>query len=369
VNEVRSSTRPTRRAFAVGFGALLLFGVGTNVQAGWILVVAALLLGILVAGLVLPLRALRGIEVTRTVPRTAFEGDTVPVTLGVVNTTKQARSLFRIRDEFLGKAHAVVDTVAPRSTRSYEAARTGARRGVHASGLCVVESAAPFGVLRVTRRMRIASPVVVYPRVYDAQRWRLRGPAGWPSSSSLGDVSSVREYKPGDPLRHIHWRSSAKKGQLVVRDFERETNVSTVVYAEVPDRIDEADAVATIACSIALSALREGDVTVGGSQARSADPILEWGARLAPVHTLNATTIDDSADSVVYVGTAALMPVDRLSAIASSTAVSVVVVDDGAVAGTGADAVATRLRSAGATVAVVKPAGVRTWFEDGCIAS
>src|SRR5260370_18530755 len=40
-----------------------------------------------------------------------------------------------------------------------------------------------------------------------------------PRSASAPEMFGVREYRPGDPLRRIHWRSSARHGELIVREF------------------------------------------------------------------------------------------------------------------------------------------------------
>ena len=61
------NVRPTKRALALAGGVVALFLVGTNVQAGWVLVIAALLAGVLAVGAILPLRGLSGIVVGRRV--------------------------------------------------------------------------------------------------------------------------------------------------------------------------------------------------------------------------------------------------------------------------------------------------------------
>jgi uncharacterized protein (DUF58 family) len=373
---VRSTSfRPTRRAVAFAGGALLLFGVGTNVQAGWVLVVAALLIGILVAGVVLPLRGLRGISVARRTPRTATAGEPLPVTLDVSNTSRHARALFRVSDEFCGSAYAVVGAVGPGQTRSYEANRDGARRGIHETGPCRLETGAPFGMISVRRDVLVASPTVVYPKVYDARAWRLRGPSGWPAPASVGDVSSVRDYRPGDPLRHIHWRSVARRGQLVVREFDREVQASVVVLSDVPTDPDTADAVASVASSIAIAALRDGDVSVGGRRVRAADAVLDWGARLRPDFEPSGALLEgtERADAIVYVGTPALAPVERLRSTALATSVTVVLIGGGgadAAADAAADAtIAGALRASGATVDMIRCDEVEPWLTSASIAS
>jgi uncharacterized protein (DUF58 family) len=365
----RSRIVPTKRAVALFGGALLLFAVGTNVQAGWVLAVAALLIGILIAGVLMPLRGLTGVTVTRAVPRTAVAGDRVPVTLGVENRSSGTRSLFRVTDDFCGRAFAIVGSLAPRQSRTYQADREGARRGVHRSGVCELQTGAPFGVLRVNKRVELESPIVVYPKTYDASAWRLRGPSAFPAPSSVGDVSSVRDYRPGDPLRHIHWRSVARRGRLVVREFDRETQATTAIVADVPSDPDVADAVASVACSIANAALRDGEVTLGGSRTRSSDAVLEWGARLAADGERSSAQLDgaDRAEAVIYTGTASLAPVDRLRGVASSTSLNAVLITEAD--GDGADAVAAQLRGSGGQVAVLRPDEVEAWISGGCALS
>ena len=189
--------RPSKRLFALGGGALLLFAVGTNVQAGWVLVIAALLLGIIAAGIVLPLAALRGVVVSRGVPARATAGDPLEVSLVVRNASRGLRGMFRVTDDFCGRGWAYVGAVAPGATRGFAGTRTGARRGVHAAGTCVVSTGAPFGVLTVRRSLHVASPIVVYPHTYRVADRVLTGYADRPVAAAAGDVSSVRDYRPG----------------------------------------------------------------------------------------------------------------------------------------------------------------------------
>ena len=62
-------------------GAGVLFLIGTNVQAGWLFVLAALLLGALVAGLALAARAIAGLEVDVRAPAETRQGEDTPVDL------------------------------------------------------------------------------------------------------------------------------------------------------------------------------------------------------------------------------------------------------------------------------------------------
>lgn len=369
----RTRYRLTRRAVAIGGGALVIFGVGTNVQAGWVLVVAALMLGILVAGLLYPFRALDGIQVARHLPATATAtaGQQLPVTIAMTNASRRMRMLVRATDDFCGKGWAVCGLLFPQQTRTFVSRRTDVRRGVYADGSCVIDSGAPFGVVQARRTMSVHSPLVVYPKTYDVDPKRMTGPGGWAEPAAVGDVSSVRDYRPGDPLRHIHWRSVARRGRLVVREFDHERHADIAIVASVPSDPDVADAIASIACSLALAAKsggREVSLVSAPDSARNvsirtSDAILDWGARLCTSDVALGSLISCASDVPAVVCVCDGSGLDALAQLASQTKLFVVVVVGSGSVETGG------LEAVGAEVAHVDPGEVEPWFKAGCPAS
>lgn len=100
-------------------------------------------------------------------------------------------------------------------------------RGVHRVTAAFASSTYPFGLIR--RSVPIAAPkeVVVYPRaagMTDAGRtaedW-MRDVMGT-NSQKGGDLqpTSLRDRRDGDSLRSVHWRASARRGKLVVQEWE-----------------------------------------------------------------------------------------------------------------------------------------------------
>jgi uncharacterized protein (DUF58 family) len=75
-----------------------------------------------------------------------------------------------------------------------------------------------------------SQPLLVYPRFYAMERFdiplgRRYQPGGIPLSSSTGDAIEfvgTREYREGDPVRNIHWRSWARRGEPVVKEYQEE---------------------------------------------------------------------------------------------------------------------------------------------------
>ncbi len=337
---------------------MILFAVGTSVQAGWVLAIAALLGGVVISGAFLGARGLAGVDVARTVPRTASAGQPLPVTLHVSNHGVGPRGLVLVSDDFCGKGAALARLVRPGQHKQYRGLRDHCRRGVYDSGRATLETGFPFGVVRARRRVELRSPLIVYPITYDVGTRPASGGSIWRVPATFGDVSSVRDYHSGDPLRHIHWRSVARRGQLVVREFDTEQRAETTYVASVPDDADIADAIASIATSLALGSLRDssevGLATPDGLvRDRSPDGVLEWGARLKTTTTTLANITDLPATSIVCVCPVNAPGLDAfVSRFFERIAFVVMVGNQG-----GRTAV---------PVASVKPKEVEAWFAAGC---
>jgi uncharacterized protein (DUF58 family) len=97
----------------------------------------------------------------------------------------------------------------------------------------------PFGLERVSVALHAPGAVVVYPRLValdglfsesgrhaqDGRRLLLRRPSGF-------DLHSVREYEQGESLRKVHWRSTARRGQLMVKELEDAPRDEVVVLLD-----------------------------------------------------------------------------------------------------------------------------------------
>ena len=137
------------------------------------------------------------------------------------------------------------------------------RRGpVGATGWTIATSD-PLGLFRAERQCPDTEVAVVLPR-FASLRGRhepreLEASAVAPRAGSGNELFGVREYRPGDSLRRIHWRSSARHGQLVVREYEPPGLQSvTIVVDPAPPSADVADQIARIAASEAWDCIREG---------------------------------------------------------------------------------------------------------------
>ena len=258
--------RLRKRAAGLTLGAGVLFLLGTNVQAGWLYVMCALLLGTLVAGAILPGRMLRGIDVARHAPEEIVQGDEVPVELVVSSRARGVRLGLRIDDSHVAPTSVYVTSVLPGERVELVTARLAAKRGVHQGSPVVVRSTAPFGVAERRRKLTVAGSTTVLPaviplghlpfvsRASDAARASRQTSRRGGGPEYLG----VREYRPGDSPRHVHWPSTARTGSIMVRELEEERSRRLAVLVDTLTDVGDVgtplDACCTVAASIARCA-------------------------------------------------------------------------------------------------------------------
>jgi uncharacterized protein (DUF58 family) len=118
-------------------------------------------------------------------------------------------------------------SLGPVGHKVWELRSVCTRRGRFTLGPVWVTSGDPFGIFRVTRKLTDGTTVVVYPRTVRLPRFG-RVPGELPGGSVQGvrvqfstpNVSSVRDYHPGDAVNRIHWPTTARTGRMMVREFE-----------------------------------------------------------------------------------------------------------------------------------------------------
>ena len=188
-------------------------------------VFAAMLSGVLLSGL-LSGQPLMGLHAERTVPRTARAGEAVRVSYSIANRSR-AWPLFALFVRELDGppgARAFVQHVGPRGAVVTEGVRAAERRGPMRFGPFRVETVFPFGLFLKSIRFDGHAECLVLPRTVRLRPGVLAGIVGGVASGpatagragSGGDFLGIREYRPGDSLRHVAWRRSAKGGGLAV---------------------------------------------------------------------------------------------------------------------------------------------------------
>ena len=240
----------------IGFiiGGVVVYILGSQTQVGWLYLFDAMIWSVVALSFLLtrwslgPLRIERQALVSRSPdprldPATPTEGGTVEIRLKVRNRGRLARHFIKVveycpLDEPSGGPRVfLLPSVKSRSELAFSYTAVCYRRGRYASAEAVLEAADPLGLFVRRRRYDIPLSVTVYPAYYDMEAmpaarevWSDQGQTV--RSNAASDFYGSREYRYGDPLRHIHWRNTARLGEFVVRQFEETMQGSLAVAFE-----------------------------------------------------------------------------------------------------------------------------------------
>jgi uncharacterized protein (DUF58 family) len=118
-------------------------------------------------------------------------------------------------------------SLGPVGRKVWELRSVCTRRGRFSLGPVWVSSGDPFGIFRTSRKLAEGVNIVVYPKAVPLPGFG-RVPGELPGGALQGvrvqfstpNVSSVREYRPGDAFNRIHWPTTARTNRLMVREFE-----------------------------------------------------------------------------------------------------------------------------------------------------
>jgi uncharacterized protein (DUF58 family) len=162
-------------------------------------------------------------------------------------------------------------TLAGRSERSWLIRVPLARRGHFRIEPLHIRTGDPFGFFEASATVGQGVSVVVYPRLEPLPRWRL--PAAAIEGSQVSPVrtlqttplaTTVRPYAPGDSMNRIHWKSTARHGEIQVKEFDLEQTADAGIGLDLQRGIqtgkgDESTVEAAVraAASVADKALQE----------------------------------------------------------------------------------------------------------------
>jgi uncharacterized protein (DUF58 family) len=250
--------------------AVVLGGVGWWKSITIVLLLAYLMFGLLLLNGVLARAQVRRVRVAREPAAPVYAGEDAAVRVTATNTGSRAATV-SVEDRAGGEPVGwLVNRLAPGASATCRARRTFRSRGRHADAP-VVSSAFPFGLLQYDQGTGAGAELVVLPAagVADAdglRRWLLRFAGGDGRARKVlrrvtadqADVRGVRPYRPGDPIRTIHWRSSARRRALMVREYDAAPAPDLVLVVEpwllpapMPAERDALEAALSLAVTVA----------------------------------------------------------------------------------------------------------------------
>jgi uncharacterized protein (DUF58 family) len=258
--------------------SLAMVLIGVNAQSGWLFWLAGLLLAALGVSWIVSLFQVRNLSLVRLNQGEIGEEESLLMTLEIRNHGRVSRNLLEVIDEDPcngstrrkprlkakrktlrehlidpspprkgstaadgGRAAFLLSSIEAGGEASVTYQRRGLRRGVYKDWPGFFYSEGIIGLARHTSRARVGSRLVVLPHYAELGSFPLvdsflhprRTPLEYSSKKGAGiDYYGVREFRSGDPLRHVHWKTTARRGELVVKEFERETGTPLVVLVD-----------------------------------------------------------------------------------------------------------------------------------------
>jgi uncharacterized protein (DUF58 family) len=254
---------PTRRVWILLLIAAILYLLANQTQVGWIYVISAAIFGLVGVTGLYGWGNLRGVAAERSFARPAasaveaalaaglndltgptfHEDDEIEVSLSFSNRARRPAFLLSGVEScpFAPPADQAQPFFIPAVFKNQPLKlryRTQAeRRGLFLFPAVSLGSAGPVGLFRGNRSLIIPGDLLIYPAYQPLKRLRIleRHEAGrWPTTQvgSGEQIIGSRDYRPGDSLRQVHWRSTARRGALVVKEFSNDDRLSLTVVLD-----------------------------------------------------------------------------------------------------------------------------------------
>ncbi len=217
---------------------LVVIGLGVaaiNTGNNLLYLLVSLLLSLIVVSGVLSEQSMRGVHLEAEIPEEIYAG--APALFGaLVQNGKRWLTSYSVTLELLARGGPARFIYVPRLEAGAERFVTWEvtlpARGRHRLAGIRLTTRFPFGLFVKAGRVMLEADVLVFPAVQPISAEALQRLVGSGTASARRrgrghDLYNLRAYRPGDDPRHIHWRSSAKMEQLVVREMEAETTEDT----------------------------------------------------------------------------------------------------------------------------------------------
>jgi uncharacterized protein (DUF58 family) len=267
----------------------LVFGGAVIKEVNLLLILAGMLLGPFLLNWRAVKANLRGLKVDRNLPLRISAGDVLSVDLNLTNTRKKLGSWAVVVEEQIQREaangrnnHRRQPPLRPSVLFPYAPAgqsRKGVyrgrlvERGRYHLGPLRASTRFPFGLFSRTITLGESETLIVLPRLGRlTQGWAARRREALVGTDrrrqqpgNEGDFYGVREWRSGDGQRLIHWRSSARAGKLVVRQFERPRSRDVAIVLDLwqpephsPEHVENVELAVSFAATVLADLCRKG---------------------------------------------------------------------------------------------------------------
>lgn len=257
--------------------AFLLFVAGQGTGINLFFHLSYILLGILVVAYIWAWLNLRGLSVQReTFTHRTQVGEQARERVTVQNRWPLAKLWVEVLDHSDLPNHGAgfVANLPARERRRWVVRTQCTIRGKFRLGPVTLASGDPFGLFRIEQALPGSDEILVYPRTIPLPGFNLPS-AELPGGQDLKtrthhvtpNVAPIREYQPGDSFNRIHWRSTARTGKLMVKEFELDPTAEIYIVLDMLER--------------AQQYLRQSGDARGGRDERIAESTEEYAVQAA----------------------------------------------------------------------------------------
>lgn len=263
----RRTIWPTRDGWWSLFAAVGLGVAAVNTGNNLLYLLSAMLLALVVVSGILSEAVIRRLRLAPALPDEihARQPALLGITLRNIKRWTPSYSItVEVHDAGGARRFIYVPRVAPGESRLVTWEATLPRRGRQRLGGVRVTTRFPFGIFLKASQLALQEEVLVYPALDPVPSARLGELSGSGATHTRRrgrgvDLHNLRDYRPGDDPRLIHWKSTAKAGALTVRELEAETTLDTrIALVGAPRAGERLEAGITEAASLAAHLLRAG---------------------------------------------------------------------------------------------------------------
>jgi uncharacterized protein (DUF58 family) len=271
---LREWLRPPRRLQFTRAGGLLTLSIVAlgfatlNTGNNLLYLVLGGLLGLIMLSGWLSEQVLRGLHIRRRLPHSAVAGDPIRISYEVTNLKRHFPTLAIELIEKRFPVPAFLSAAWPGKMGVARGEFRATRRGILRFGKLTVRTSFPFGLFVKERDLTVPATLIVWPRsdrpvrepVRAGERVRRIGTTTTGVAVGRGEYRSLRGYQPGDDPRDVHWRSTARTGVPVVREYERDATDTLWICLDLrAENSDAAEAAVEIAAALAARAAQENE--------------------------------------------------------------------------------------------------------------
>ena len=236
-------------------GLLFLFMAAAATAVAWVnsglitAFTAALLCAVVLSGFLMAQLSFSGLRPERSFVRDGSCGEPLYINIAVRNRLPLFRQSCVLLENYpfcLSEQSAfVIPPLAPRETFSATCHVKAERRGVFLLEKVYLSSGDPLGLFRKKKRFLLPAQVEIHPRIMPLESLAVANKSGGLTDAEGrnqgragggAEFFGVRPYRIGDEVRHIHWKATAAKGRLMVKEFEASAVDQVVILLDTDKR-------------------------------------------------------------------------------------------------------------------------------------